>query len=212
MAVNPKAKVNLNGMRGRKQKLRLWFLIAGALCWEAACSKPLPEVSEVDRGRFATIKDIMHSLADPSGDFIFESVQQISDSQGIREKAPKTEEEWAQVRHHLLILSEIPDLITMRSRHAARPEDRSSNPAVESEPEEVQRLIDADRSNFERRARMLQAAVALGLKAVDAKDKDALFKAADRIDKACENCHLHYWYPNDKRAQEAAKEDGVTDE
>jgi hypothetical protein len=49
------------------------------------------------------------------------------------------------------------------------------------------------------------------MKAVDAKDKDALFRSLDGIDKACENCHLHYWYPNDKRAQEAAKEDGITD-
>jgi hypothetical protein len=29
------------------------------------------------------------------------------------------------------------------------------------------------------------------------------------VDKACESCHLRYWYPNDKRAQAAAKEQGV---
>jgi hypothetical protein len=55
----------------------------------------------------------------------------------------------------------------------------------------------------------LQDAAALALKAVDAKDKGALLHAIDGIDKACENCHLHYWYPNDKRARQAAKEDGV---
>jgi hypothetical protein len=47
------------------------------------------------------------------------------------------------------------------------------------------------------------------MKAVEAKDKDALVLALDGIDKACESCHLHYWYPRDKRAREAAKEDGV---
>jgi hypothetical protein len=45
----------------------------------------------------------------------------------------------------------------------------------------------------------------------DARDKDALLKSIDSIDKACENCYLHHWYPNDKRAQEAAREDGITD-
>jgi hypothetical protein len=45
-----------------------------------------------------------------------------------------------------------------------------------------------------------------------ARDKDALFVSIDKIDKACENCHLHYWYPNDKRAQERAKEEGIVDE
>jgi cytochrome c556 len=72
-------------------------------------------------------------------------------------------------------------------------------------------LLDADRPAFIRRARRLQDAAVLAMKAVDAKDKDALFHAIDSIDKACENCHLHYWYPNDKRAQEAAKEDGITE-
>ena len=47
------------------------------------------------------------------------------------------------------------------------------------------------------------------MQAVDAKDKDALLRALDGIDKACESCHLHYWYPNDQRAREAAKQDGV---
>ena len=38
-----------------------------------------------------------------------------------------------------------------------------------------------------------------------------LFSKLGDVDKACESCHLHYWYPNDIRAREAAKEDGVVD-
>jgi hypothetical protein len=72
-------------------------------------------------------------------------------------------------------------------------------------------LLDADRPSFIRRARRLRDAAASAVKAVDAKDRDGLVRAIDGIDKACENCHLHYWYPNDKRAQEAAKEDGITE-
>ena len=52
----------------------------------------------------------------------------------------------------------------------------------------------------------------MALKASDARDKDALFKACERLDKACENCHLHYWYPNDKRAQEAAREEAAREQ
>ena len=54
-------------------------------------------------------------------------------------------------------------------------------------------------------------AASVAMKAVDAKDKDALLLGLDGIDKACESCHLHYWYPKDKRAQEAAKQDGVVE-
>jgi hypothetical protein len=40
----------------------------------------------------------------------------------------------------------------------------------------------------------------VAVKASDTKDKQALFQALTEIDKACENCHLEYWYPNDKKA------------
>ncbi len=159
----------------------------------------------------ATIKDIMHSMVDPNGDYVFKSVQQIADEHGIREKAPETDADWEDVRQHLLVLRDAPNVLTTEGRLAARPSDRSRNPQVENEPEEVQKLLNADRPSFIRRARRLHDAASLAIQAVDAKDKDALFRAIDGIDKACENCHLHYWYPNDKRAQEAAKEDGITE-
>ncbi len=189
-----------------------WLLIATAFVFGTACGTKAPPPPQAPvLLKPATIKDIMDSMVDPSGDFVFESVQEISDEHGITEKAPKTEAEWEAVRHHLYVLMEAPNLLIMEGRKAARPEDRSKSPLVENQPEEVQRLLDADRPSFIRRARRLQDAAALALKAVDAKDKDALLRAIDGIDKACENCHLHYWYPNDKRAQQAAKEDGVID-
>jgi hypothetical protein len=188
-----------------------WALIASLLVMETACTKaPLPAQAP-DLLRSATIKDIMDSMIDPSGDVVFESVQEISDERGIREKSPQTNADWEDVRHHLFVLLEAPNLLIMEGRKAARPEDRSRNPKIENEPEEIQKLLNADRPRFIRRARRLQDAAAVAMKAVDAKDKDALFRAIDRIDKACESCHLHYWYPNDKRAQEAAKEDGITE-
>jgi hypothetical protein len=183
------------------------LLMAGSLLLGTACAPPPPALVKP-----ATIKDIMDSMVDPSGDFVFASIQQIADERGVREKAPKTDAEWEEVRHHLFVLLEAPNLLIMEGRQAARPGDKSKNPAVENEPAEVQKLVDADRSSFIRRARRLQDAAAQAMTAVDAKDKTALFRAIDRIDKACENCHLHYWYPNDKRARQAAIEDGITDE
>jgi hypothetical protein len=157
----------------------------------------------------ATVKDIMHSMIDPSGDFLFESVQAIADDQGIREKAPRTDAEWEDVRRRVAVLLEAPNLLV--GRWAARPRDRSKNPQVENEPEEVQTLLDANPPDFLRRARRLQDAASAAMRAVDAKDKDALSRALEGIDKACESCHLRYWYPRDKRAQEAAREDGIVD-
>jgi hypothetical protein len=108
-----------------------------------------------------------------------------------------------------MVLLEAPNLL--QGRRAARPRDRSKNPEVESEPEDIQKLLDAESSTFIRRAQRLHDAASVAMKAVDAKDKDALLLGLDGIDKACESCHLRYWYPKDKRAQEAAKQDGLVE-
>jgi hypothetical protein len=64
----------------------------------------------------------------------------------------------------------------------------------------ISKALDADRLRFINHARALQDAAMLLLKAADNRDKKALFDGLTEIDKACENCHLEYWYPNDKRA------------
>jgi hypothetical protein len=158
-----------------------------------------------------TVKDIMHSMVEPSGDVLFQSVQTIADDRGVREKAPRTEAEWEGVRQRLTILTDAADLLMAANRIAARPRDRSKNPQIENEPEEIQRTMDAERSDFNRRALLLRRSAEVAMQAVDAKNKDALRLALDGIDKACESCHLHYWYPKDTRAREAAKENGVSD-
>jgi hypothetical protein len=155
-----------------------------------------------------TIKIIMDTMVDPSGDFLFESVADISDDRGVTHKAPRTAQEWDAVRHHLQVLIDAQPLLIAPGRRAANPTDRSANPAVENQPEEVQKLLDAQHADFVQRADRLRQAAASGLKAVDAQDKDALLVSITAIDKACESCHLHYWYPKDKRAHQAAKEEG----
>jgi hypothetical protein len=157
----------------------------------------------------ATVKDIMHSMVDPSADFLFESVQIVSDDRGIREIAPQTAEQWKDVGMRATVLMEVPDLLSAPGLRAARPRDRSASPEIENEPAEVQQLMDADFADFVRRAARLRQAASVAKQAVDAKNKDALLLALDGIDKACEVCHLKYWYPKDQRAQEAARAAGI---
>jgi cytochrome c556 len=168
----------------------------------AASANAAPDLSNM------SIRTIMAAMVDPSGDFLFESIADVADEQGITHKAPRTAEEWATERHHLQVLIDAPKLLTAPGRKAAEPGDRSSNPAIENEPEEVQRLLDAQHADFVQRADRLRQAATAGMKAADAQDTKALFTAITAIDKACESCHLHYWYPKDKRAHQAAKEEG----
>jgi len=188
--------------------MRSWLLASTVLVLATGCTRATPPPPAPELLKTATIKDIMDSMVDPSGDVLFESVAQISDEKGIREKFPQTDEEWENVRNHALVLLEAPNLLTMQGRKVAAHGEKSKNPEVELQPEQIQQLIDGDRPSFFKRARRLQDAATAALTAVNAKDKDALFHAIEKVDKACENCHLHYWYPNDKRAVQQAKEDG----
>ena len=155
-----------------------------------------------------SIRTIMAAMVDPSGDFLFESVADVADERGITHREPRTAAEWATERHHLQVLMDATDLLVVPGRRAAEPGDRSSNPAVENEPEEVQRLLDSQPADFVRRAERLRQAAAAGMEAAEAQDSKGLFAAITTIDKACESCHLHYWYPKDQRAHQAAKEEG----
>ncbi len=159
-------------------------------------------------GKPSSIRTIMAAMVDPSGDFLFESIADVADDRGVTHKAPTTSQEWEAVRHHLQVLVDAQRLLTVPGLKAAEPGDRSSNPEVENEPEQVQKLLDSEHADFVRRAGRLREAATLGLKAVDTHDTSALFAAITAIDKACESCHLHYWYPNDERAHQAAREEG----
>jgi hypothetical protein len=157
----------------------------------------------------ATIKDLMDAMVDPNAEFLFDNIVEIVDETGIIDKTPKTDAEWKEVRRRALMLVEAPNLLVAPGRKVARPGEKPEYPEVEIGPEQIQKLIDEDRDAFVRRARRLQDAAILALKAIDNRDKKDLFAKLGDVDKACESCHLHYWYPNDKRAQQAAKEDGV---
>ena len=182
-------------------------MLATLLCVAGGCSRAVPRGPEL--ATTATIKDLMDAMVDPNAEYLFDNIVEIVDETGIIDKTPKTDAEWKEVRRRALMLVEAPNLLVTPGRKVAKPGEKPEYPEVELGPEQIQKLIDDDRDAFVRRARRLQDSALLALKAIDARDKKDLFAKLGEVDKACESCHLHYWYPNDKRAQQAAKEDGV---
>jgi cytochrome c556 len=188
--------------------VRQLMIGAGVVCLATGCSQG-GDPGTLPIAKDATIKDIMKTYVDPAGDFLFQSVQQIADDKGMRQEAPATPSQWAAVRQQLVILSEAPEYLIMRGRQAARPTDKVDFPDVESAPAEVQALIEGSHDDFVKRARRLEDAARSSMAAVDAKDPRALFRSLFGIDHACESCHLHYYYPKDKRAKQAAMDEGL---
>ena len=99
------------------------------------------------------------------------------------------------MRRHTIALIEGVNLLLIPGRRVARPGEKSENPDVELPPEKIEALINEDRATFQTLAHALQDSLAPVLDAVEKKDPEALLNAGEPIDRACENCHLKYWYP-----------------
>jgi hypothetical protein len=164
----------------------------------AACNRAQPaSVQQSEHLKpTASIKEIMLSIVDPSADVLWESVETVVSAACVEEHQPRTQEEWDNVRRHAIALIEAPNLLVMPGRRVAPDGHKSEFPGIELEPEEMEKLIADDRATFERLAGDLRDAVMPALEAIDKKDAMGLSDAGERIDTACENCHLKYWYPN----------------
>jgi hypothetical protein len=155
-----------------------------------------------------SIREIMQSIVDPSSDFLFDSVAVSITAAGTKETAPKTEEEWAAVRHQALTLAEAGNLLKIPGRRVQSlvpiPGAEAETPGPEDlTPDQVQALLNRTRPDFNNFAQKLTDAAMIALRAVDKRDVDGLFDAGDSIDTACENCHLMYWYPGEKKPDAA---------
>lgn len=154
-----------------------------------------------------TVKDLMVGIVDPTSDVLFEAVSTTISVEGIIEKRPRTDEEWALVQHNALMLAESANLLKMRGRRIARPEqanDVSEPGAPELTPAQIQERVDRTWDLWIKHANELQDTASQALKAVNSRDAEGLFNMGEALDRACENCHLEYWYPEEKERIAAA--------
>jgi hypothetical protein len=143
------------------------------------------------------VRQIMGSMVMPNADVLWSAVSSNVTDKGIEEKAPKTEEEWKTVRSSAVTIMEASDLILIPGRHVASPGEKEQDANVNLAPEKIEALINADRASWVKMAHDMHDSVLPALKAIDAKDAMALSDAGAGIDKACEDCHLKYWYPKE---------------
>jgi hypothetical protein len=143
------------------------------------------------------VRDIMSSMVMPNADVLWNAVSTNVTDKGIEEKAPKTEDEWKVVRNSAVTILEASDLIVLPGRHVAAAGEKEQDPNVNLSPEKIEEMINADRATWVKMAHDLHDSIVPALKAIDAKDATALSDAGAGIDKACEDCHLKYWYPKD---------------
>jgi hypothetical protein len=172
--------------------------ILPALACQASAPGPPPAAAS-EYHLTTTVKDIMDSMVDPNADVLWDAVAIISTREGVQYKQPRTNDEWQQVRRSAVMLLEAMNLVVLPGRQVAKPGERATEPSVELSPEEIQKLIDSDRASWAMLAHGLHDEATKALAAIDSRDAMGLMTQGEKIDQACENCHLKYWYPNDKQ-------------
>src|SRR3954471_14984808 len=183
------------------------LLVAASAISLAQCNRAPAAASAPDYALIGTVHDIMEGIVDPSSDVLFDAVATDITAAGVNEKRPQTDEEWQKVESNALMLAEAANLLKMPGRKAASPGDKTKSEgpdAPELTPEEIQAKIDADRGKWLKYASNLQEQARKTL--VAAEDAGEVFALGEDIDMACEDCHLEYWYPNDKAAKAASEQ------
>lgn len=176
-------------------------LIAGL----GACSRsvePTPGPAPV-----ASLQEIMQAVVDPAADTLWEAVSSETTAAGTVDHQPQTDAEWLALRHHALRLAEGATLLPMPGRvvaHVGRALEDSHVLGI-LDAEQIQHRIDTSRPAFAAHAKALQLAAQDVLAAIDARDLRRYNLAGERVDHACEGCHLQYWYPDDKRPPELSR-------
>ena len=177
--------------------LALFTVISGLVaCVDKAGGASKTEDSPVRL--VASIQDIMASEVDPAADALWESVSSTSTANGSEDKQPHTDEEWKAVRQHAITLIEAANLLVLKGRLVAEAGKKVEDSHVAGilTPEQIQKKIDADPAKFAKRAQVLQDYAIEALTAIDAKNPAGLLEAGGKLDHACEQCHLQYWYPD----------------
>jgi len=164
-----------------------------------ACEKRTQPATANQFKPTASVQEIMKDIIDPNIDYVWNSVATISTKKGTEERKPKTDEDWALVRQHAVVVLEASNLLLIEGRPIAATGANTSTHQVELGPEEVQKAIAADRAAFVGYAHALHDAMQQTIGAVDKKNVEGLIEYGSAVDHVCEECHKRFWYPNDKR-------------
>jgi hypothetical protein len=178
------------------------LVVLGVLTSACSSSKPAPAPAHApelwgELKPVVSVKELMRYMLDPLADNIFDAVGTVVTAKGTVETVPKTDEDWEKIRIGAVTLAEGAYLLKI-PRPFAPPGDvnNSTGPdAGELSPAEITAKLERDPVLWNAKIEALRN---VGLEVIDIvkrKDVAELWDAGDNLDKACESCHIIYWYP-----------------
>ena len=138
------------------------FLIAGAGPMQEARSAEPPPAVAV-----ATVRQVMNGIVKPAAREVYASVGTIITAAGVEERLPRTDEEWTAVGDSAAALVEAANLLMMDGR------------AI-------------DKADWTKMSKAMADASIVALKAIEAKNPEALLASGEGINTSCDTCHQRY--------------------
>ena len=192
-------------MSGRRGRLVAAFVCASALA--SACSKPAapppPAVPAAPVMKpVVSVKEFMRYTIDPLADNIFDAVTWDISKKGTIATQPRNDEDWEKVRVGAITLAEGVYLLKVpRPFTPAGDVNNSTGPnPPELSPAQIKAKLDKDPVLWDAKIEALRNVALEVFQVANKKDVSALFEASEDLDRACEACHLEYWYPGDRAA------------
>jgi hypothetical protein len=124
------------------------------------------------------------------------------DARGTVETKPTSDEDWARVRRATVLLAESTNLLKDAPEGCSgrRKERTERSWKARARARADSGKARSGSSPWNSHVDQLRDELLKMLEIVKARDSDKLFEAGSNIDRACETCHLEYWYPGDKAA------------
>jgi hypothetical protein len=180
-------------------------LIAGAAAWSCSspsAAPPAPPAPELwgDLKPVVSVKELMRDMLDPASDYVFDAVGLTLTLKGTIEKAPQTDAEWERIRVGGVTLAEGAYLLKIPRPFApAGDENNSTGPdASELSPAQIKAKLERDPVLWNAKIEALRNAGLEVMDIVRRRDAKELWDATENLDRACESCHLEFWYPGEK--------------
>lgn len=177
--------------------------VALAMTTGAACNaKPAATGTPVQSGLspVLSVKELMEHIVDPQADYAFDAVGDEVGPKGIVEIRPTTDEDWTRIERGMWVLAEASNLLKMPRRMAPEGEANKEPGGPELTPAQIEAKVKDNPALWNSHADTLRDEALKIVAIVKARDTQKLFDAGSALDRACEACHLDFWYPGDRAA------------
>ena len=169
---------------------------------QAAAAPPAAPAVKMwgDMKPVVSVKELMQYMLDPASDYVFDSVKTLIRPDGkVVEVMPKTDEDWEKLRIGAVTMAEGAYLLKIQRPFAPDGDvNNSVGPdATELSPTEILAKVQMDPVEWNARIEALRNVGLEVLDIVKRKDARELWDASENLDVACEQCHVHYWYPKE---------------